>query len=114
MGDGQRLYPSVEPHETGALDVGDGNRIYWEVCGNPAGVPALAVHGGPGSGCVPGMRRIFDPEKYRLVLFDQRGCGRSTPHASDPSVELASNTTDHLIADIELLRLRLGVDRWVG
>jgi proline iminopeptidase len=113
MGDGQRLYPPVEPDETGALDVGDGNRIYWEACGNPAGMPALAVHGGPGSGCVPGMRRIFDPETYRLVLFDQRGCGRSTPHASDPSVELVTNTTDHLIADMELLRLHLGVDRWV-
>jgi proline iminopeptidase len=113
MGDGRRLYPPVEPYASGMLDVGDGNRVYWEACGNAAGVPALAIHGGPGSGCVPGMRRLFDPQKYRLVLFDQRGCGRSAPHASDPSVDLATNTTDHLIADIELLRVHLGVDRWV-
>lgn len=113
MGDGSRLYPPIEPYESGLLDVGDHNRIYWEACGNPAGVPALAVHGGPGSGCTPGMRRLFDPERYRLVLFDQRGCGRSAPHASDPSVDLATNTTDHLIGDIESLRVQLGVDRWV-
>jgi proline iminopeptidase len=107
------MYPPIEPYDSGVLDVGDGNRVYWEVCGHPDGVPAVAVHGGPGSGCAPGMRRLFDPEKYRLVLFDQRGCGRSTPHASDPSVDLATNTTDHLIADMELLRVHLGVDRWV-
>lgn len=95
------------------LDVGDHNHIYWEVCGNPTGVPALAIHGGPGSGCVPGMRQSFNPEKYRVVLFDQRGCGRSTPHASDPAVDLGANTTDHLIADIERLRIHLGVHRWV-
>lgn len=107
------LYPPTEPYETGMLDVGDGNRIYWEACGNPNGVPALALHGGPGSGCVPGMRRPFNPDVYRVVLFDQRGCGRSTPHAGDPGVDLSTNTTDHLIADIELLRAHLGVDRWV-
>lgn len=113
MRDDRSLYPPVEPHRSGLLDIGDGNRLYWEACGNPDGIPALAVHGGPGSGCVPGMRRLFNPEKYRLVLFDQRGCGRSTPHASDPSVDLAMNTTDHLIADIELLRAHLRVGRWV-
>ncbi|MEE6178209.1 prolyl aminopeptidase [Mycobacterium sp. 050134] len=113
MEDGRSLYPLVEQYESGVLDVGEGNRIFWEACGNPAGVPALGVHGGPGSGCVPGMRRPFDPKKYRLVLFDQRGCGRSTPHASDPSVGLAANTTDHLLADMELLRAHLCVDRWV-
>ena len=106
-------YPPIEPYESGMLDVGDGNSIYWEACGNPDGQPALAVHGGPGSGCVAGMRQPFNPEAYRVVLFDQRGCGRSTPHASDPAVELSANTTDHLISDMELLRLHLGVDRWV-
>lgn len=95
------------------LDAADGNRIYWEASGNPNGIPALAVHGGPGSGSVPGMRRPFNPELYRIILFDQRGCGRSTPHASDPAVDLSTNTTDHLIADIESLREHLGVTRWV-
>lgn len=113
MGDVRGLYPPAEPYESGLLDVGDGNRIQWEACGNPAGVPALVVHGGPGSGCVPGMRQFFDRDRYRVVLFDQRGCGRSTPHASDPSVDLATNTTDHLIADVEMLRIHLEVDRWV-
>jgi proline iminopeptidase len=113
MGAHRELYPLVEPFETGMLDVGDGNRIYWEVCGNPAGIPALALHGGPGSGCVPGMRRPFDPDKYRIILFDQRGCGRSAPQASDPAVDLSTNTTDHLIADIEALRQHLSVSRWV-
>ncbi|AKN18625.1 proline iminopeptidase [Mycobacterium haemophilum DSM 44634] len=107
------MYPATEPYQSGMLDVGDGNRIYWETCGNPTGVPALALHGGPGSGCVPGMRQPFNPKKYRVVLFDQRGCGRSTPHASNPAVDLGANTTDHLIADIERLRTYLGVDRWV-
>lgn len=107
------MYPPIEPYDSGMLDVGDGNRIYWETCGNPDGVPAVALHGGPGSGCVPGMRQLFDPQRYRAVLFDQRGCGRSTPYAGDPSVDLSTNTTDHLIADMELLRAHLGVDRWV-
>lgn len=113
MGDRRIFYPQVEPYESGMLEVGDGNRLYWEACGRPDGIPALAVHGGPGSGCVPGMRSLFDPARYRLVLFDQRGCGRSTPHAGDPAVELTANTTDHLIADMKLLRSHLGVDRWV-
>jgi len=94
------------------LDVGDGHQIYWECCGSPGGKPALFLHGGPGSGCSSGQRRFFDPDLYRAVLFDQRGCGRSRPLASEPSVDLAANTTTHLIADIELLRLTLGVDRW--
>src|ERR1041385_5062855 len=89
-------YPEIEPFEHGMLDVGDGNLVYWEVCGSPDGKPAVVVHGGPGSGCVPGMRRYFDPAAYRIVLFDQRGCGRSTPHASDSNVDLDTNTTDHL------------------
>lgn len=87
------MYPEIEPYASGALDVGDGQQIYWETCGNPDGIPALAVHGGPGSGCVPGMRRLFNPDAYRIILFDQRGCGRSTPCASDPAVELSTNTT---------------------
>lgn len=95
------------------LDVGGGTQIYWETSGNPAGTPAVVLHGGPGSGSHPGMRRLFDPQKYRIVAFDQRGCGRSTPHAGDPSTDLAANTTDHLIADIEQLRHHLGVQRWV-
>ncbi|NEA22013.1 prolyl aminopeptidase [Actinomadura bangladeshensis] len=95
------------------LDVGDGNRVYWETCGNPQGKPALVVHGGPGSGCRPGMRRHFDLDRYRVVLFDQRGCGRSTPHASDPATDLRHNTTRHLVADMERLREHLGIDRWL-
>jgi proline iminopeptidase len=95
------------------LDVGDGDLVYWEVCGNPAGKPALVVHGGPGSGCTPGHRRYFDPARYRVVLFDQRGCGRSRPHASDPATDLSRNTTEHLIADMELLRRHLGIERWL-
>jgi proline iminopeptidase len=95
------------------LDVGEGNLVYWEVCGNPEGKPALVVHGGPGSGCWTGWRRYFDPDRYRIVLFDQRGCGRSTPHASDPAVDMRHNTTWHLIADMEQLREHLGIDRWL-
>ncbi|MFG2831246.1 prolyl aminopeptidase [Streptomyces sp. NPDC048434] len=106
-------YSPIEPHDTGMLDVGDGNLVYWEVCGNPAGKPALVVHGGPGSGCSTGARRYFDPDRYRVVLFDQRGCGRSTPHASDPATDMRHNTTAHLLADIEQLRVHLGIDRWL-
>ena len=107
------LYPPVEPYQHGMLDVGDGNRVYWEVCGNPAGKPAVVLHGGPGSGAGPFWRRLFDPAVYRVVLFDQRGCGRSTPDAADPGTSLAANTTDHLIADIELLREHLAIERWL-
>jgi proline iminopeptidase len=107
------LYEEIEPYEQGTLDVGDGNLVYWEACGNPDGKPAVVVHGGPGSGCTPGWRRFFDPTAYRVVLFDQRGCGRSTPHASDPTTDLATNTTPHLIADLERLRDRLGIGRWL-
>jgi proline iminopeptidase len=107
------LYPEIEPNDRGMLDVGDGNLVYWETCGNPDGKPAVVLHGGPGSGCTPGWRRYFDPGAYRIVLFDQRGCGRSTPHAADPNVDLAANTTQHLITDIELLRRHLGIERWL-
>ncbi len=106
-------YPEIEPYEHGMLDVGDGQRVYWEVCGNPDGKPAVFLHGGPGSGCTPGHRRLFDPDAYRIVLFDQRGAGRSTPHASDLANDLAANTTHHLITDIELLRGHLGIRRWL-
>ena len=106
-------YPVTDPYDQGMLDVGDGNLVSWEVCGNPAGKPAVVLHGGPGSGCGPWWRRYFDPAAYRLVLFDQRGCGRSTPHAADPTTDLATNTIHHLLADIELLRTHLGIDRWL-
>lgn len=101
------LYPAIEPYRSGMLDVGDGHRVYFEECGNPLGQPALVVHGGPGGGCNPSMRRFHDPAQYRIVLFDQRGCGRSLPNAS-----LDANTTWHLVADMERLRLTLGVERW--
>ncbi|MCP2259678.1 proline iminopeptidase [Streptoalloteichus tenebrarius] len=106
------LYPPIEPHEHGMLDVGDGHRIYWESCGDPLGKPVLFLHGGPGGGCTPRHRRLFDPAAYRIVLFDQRGCGRSRPHASSPDADLGTNTTWHLVADIERLREHLGVERW--
>lgn len=107
------LYPDVSPHAHGTLDVGDGNLVYWESCGNPRGTPAVVLHGGPGSGCTEWHRRLFDPSIYRLVLFDQRACGRSTPHASDPGTDLTSNTTPNLIDDIERLRHRLDIERWL-
>lgn len=101
------LYPDIEPYETGYLPVGDGHQLYFEQCGNPEGKPVVFLHGGPGAGCSPKARRFFDPSRYRIVLFDQRGCGRSTPHAS-----LVANTTWHLVADIERLRLHLDIDKW--
>ncbi|NJP71800.1 prolyl aminopeptidase [Streptomyces sp. C1-2] len=107
------LFPPIEPHESGMLAVGEGNLVYWEVCGNPDGKPAVVVHGGPGSGCGANARRCFDPDRYRVVLFDQRQCGRSRPHASDPATDLRHNTTPHLIADMERLRAHLGIDRWL-
>lgn len=106
-------FPPVEPYARGLLDVGDGQRIYWETSGSPDGKAALCVHGGPGGGGRRHSRRMFDPEVYRIVLFDQRGCGESLPHASDPAVGLAANTTDHLITDMERLREHLGIDRWL-
>jgi len=102
------LYPPVEPFKTGLLDVGDGHRVYWELCGNPSGKPAVFLHGGPGAGCSVEHRRLFDPNKYCVLLFDQRGCGRSTPHAS-----IDANTTWHLVADIERLREQQGTQQWL-
>jgi proline iminopeptidase len=104
----RNLYPAIEPYDHGMLDAGDGHRVHWELCGNPEGKPVVFLHGGPGGGCSPNQRRLFDPEKYRILLFDQRGCGRSTPHAS-----IEANTTWHLVADIELLREMLGVEKWM-
>ncbi len=102
------LYPPVEPFDQRVLDVGHGHRVYVEQCGNPAGVPVLVLHGGPGGGCSPAMRRYFDPEVYRIILFDQRGCGRSRPYAM-----VEHNSTWDLVADIELIRTTLGIDRFI-
>ncbi|WP_370308085.1 prolyl aminopeptidase [Sphingobium abikonense] len=102
------LYPPIEPYASGHLDVGDGHHAYWERCGTPGAKPAVFLHGGPGGGFSPDHRRLFDPARYDLLLFDQRGCGRSTPHAS-----LEANSTWHLVADIERLRAMAGVDQWL-
>ncbi len=104
----QYLYPPTDPYDQQMLDVGQGHRIYVEQCGNPDGVPVVVLHGGPGGGCSPAMRRYFDPEYYRIILFDQRGCGRSRPHAS-----VTNNTTWHLVEDIELIRKTLDIDAWI-
>jgi proline iminopeptidase len=101
------LYPAVDPYRSGRLPVGDGHEIYFEESGNPAGRPVIVVHGGPGGGSYPAMRRFHDPERYRIILFDQRGCGRSSPNAS-----LEANTTWHLVADMERIRTHLGIERW--
>ncbi|GLU47648.1 prolyl aminopeptidase [Nocardiopsis ansamitocini] len=106
------LYPPIEPYDSGMLDVGDGNRIYWELAGNPAGKPVVFLHGGPGAGCSPDHRRLFDPQRYRVLLFDQRNCGRSTPHASRMDTQLHANTTWSLVGDIERLRVMTGADQW--
>lgn len=107
------LFPEIEPYAHGMLSVSDGNQLYWESCGSPDGKPVLVVHGGPGSGCTAEMRRFFDPAVYRIILFDQRNCGRSRPHASQPEIDLSANTTQHLITDMEALREYLGVERWM-
>ncbi|MBM7772168.1 proline iminopeptidase [Actinokineospora baliensis] len=106
------LYPPIEPHERGMLDVGDGQRVYWEVSGNPRGKPVVVLHGGPGAGTNPVQRRHFDPAAYRIVLVDQRGAGLSWPHVGDATASLATNTTWHLVADLEHLREHLRIDRW--
>ncbi len=107
------LFAPIEPHDTGMLATGDGNAIYWETSGDLGGKPAVVLHGGPGSGCGSWHRRLFDPSAYRVVLFDQRNCGRSTPHASEPGIDLAGNTTQSLIGDMESLREHLGLERWL-
>jgi proline iminopeptidase len=102
------FYPEIEPYETGMLDVGDGHTIYWERVGTKGAKPAVFLHGGPGAGCSMAHRRMFDPALYDLILFDQRGCGRSSPHA-----DLNANTTWHLVDDIERLRTKFGIDKWL-
>ena len=109
MPDRRTLYPAFEPFETGMLDVGDGHSLYWELSGNPDGKPAVFLHGGPGGGSSPRHRRQFNPDKYRILVFDQRGAGKSTPHA-----DLNANTTWHLVEDIETLRTEVArVDKWL-
>lgn len=107
------FYPEIEPYESGMLDVGDGQSLYWEASGNPDGKPAVYLHGGPGGASSANQRRVFDPEKYRIILFDQRGCGQSTPHASDADVDLSVNTTWHLVDDLEKLRKHFGIKKWL-
>ncbi len=102
------LYPPIHPFRTGVLETGDGHQVYWELCGNPHGKPAVFLHGGPGAGCSPDHRRLFDPKRYCVLLFDQRGCGRSRPAAS-----LDNNTTWDLVADMERLRVLLGIEKWL-
>jgi proline iminopeptidase len=108
MTDLRQLYPPIEPYQSGLLDVGEGHRVYWERCGRPGGRPALFLHGGPGGGIASDHRRLFDPEVYDVTLFDQRGCGRSTPHAG-----LEANDTWRLVADIERLRVAAGAESWL-
>lgn len=102
------LYPPIDPFDQRVIVMADGHRIYVEQCGNPNGIPVVVLHGGPGGGCSPAMRRYFDPAVFRVILFDQRGCGRSRPHAV-----VIQNTTWHLVADIEVIRKELGIDRWI-
>ncbi|CNE96682.1 prolyl aminopeptidase [Yersinia nurmii] len=108
MGQLRGLYPAYEPYDSGWLETGDGHSIYWELCGNPQGKPAVFIHGGPGGGIAPYHRQLFDPTQYKVMLFDQRGCGQSKPHAS-----LDNNTTWHLVEDIERLREMAGVGQWL-
>ncbi|WP_327147798.1 prolyl aminopeptidase [Nocardia sp. NBC_01329] len=111
--DRPRPFPEIEPYDSGLLEVSDDNLIYWETSGNPRGKPALVVHGGPGGGGRRGARTLFDPDMFRIVLFDQRGCGASRPHAADPAVDMRTNTTEHLLADMESLREHLGIEQWL-
>ncbi len=103
----RELYPPIEPYDRGMLPVSPVHNLYYEQCGNPEGRPVVFLHGGPGGGFIPDNRRFFDPSAYRVVLFDQRGAGRSTPHA-----HLEDNTTWHLVADIEMLRAHLRIENW--
>lgn len=105
-------HPIPEPFESGALVRGDNHEIYWESVGNPDGAPIIYLHGGPGSGATPGARQFFDPDQHLAIIFDQRGSGRSRPLASDPDADLSSNTTEHLISDIEALRELHGIQHW--
>jgi proline iminopeptidase len=106
-------YPASDPFDQGVVEVGGGHQIYWERAGNPSGKPALVLHGGPGSGAQPWWRTYFDPDRYCVTLFDQRGCGRSRPLASDSDIDLSMVTTRHLIDDIETLRRLHGIESWL-
>jgi proline iminopeptidase len=106
-------FPATEPFDQGVLEVSDNHRVYWERVGNPGGRPAVVLHGGPGSGAAPWWRSYFDPDRYCVTLFDQRGCGRSRPLASDSDIDMSTITTQHLIDDIEALRRLHGVERWL-
>jgi proline iminopeptidase len=106
-------YPVIEPFDSGFLEAGNGHQVYWERVGSPQGKPAVVLHGGPGSGDPPTWRSYFDPDRYSVTLFDQRGCGRSRPLASEPGADLSAITTQYLIDDIEALRELHGVDRWL-
>ena len=107
------FHPETSPYDTGFLDVGDGNQIYYEQLGNPDGKPAVSLHGGPGTGGSHRPTRFWDPERYRVIRFDQRNCGYSTPHASDPAADMSLNTTEHLLSDMERLREHLGIEKWL-
>jgi proline iminopeptidase len=107
------MSPRVAPNSNGLLDVGDGHQLYWEEFGHPAGRPVVILHGGPGSGAWTSAIGMFDPDRFRVVHFSQRNCGRSTPHASEPEIDLSTNTTPHLVADCERLRAHLGIERWL-
>ena len=104
----QYLYPPIDPFDQRMMNMGDGHTVYVEQCGRKDGIPVVVLHGGPGGGCSPAMRRYFDPKVYRVILFDQRGCGRSRPHAA-----VSDNTTWHLVADIERIRKELGIGQWI-
>ena len=107
------LYPDLEPIRHGLLDVGDGHQIYWEQCGNPEGIPCIFLHGGPGGGCSPRSRTFFDPEAYNIIVFDQRGSGRSVPNACDDLAgSLVENNTPKLVQDIEAIRIELKIETW--
>lgn len=108
----RELYPPIEPYMTGMLDVGDGQQIYYEQCGNPQGKPVVFIHGGPGGGGGSERRRFFNPQKYRIICYDQRNCGSSTPHASQYDIDLSKNTTWDLVADLERLRAHLQIEKW--
>lgn len=107
------LYPEIEAYETGMLELDDKNKMYWEISGNPEGIPAVFVHGGPGGGTSPVCRQFFDPQKYKIILFDQRGCGKSTPSVLDAPEEIVSNNTQNLIQDMDKLRQHLGIEKWL-
>jgi proline iminopeptidase len=109
----RELYPEIDSYEDGYLDVGDGHKLYYDVSGSPDGIPAIFLHGGPGAGISPRVRRFFDPAVYKIVIFDQRGSGKSIPNACDDlEASLLGNTTPKLVADIDALRRHLGIDKW--